>query len=160
MANQQIESFDWGLWFQWIVATTMGWILGQFLFPGMALVVTGLGIAILQWLILQHRISRAWRWLVATNVGWLLSGVIALVAVPVELEFLLVGPLFGAGTGIAQWLVLRQEVHWAGWWIVISTLAWTTGLAVLPGIFLSGIMAGIPTGIALELLLRYPKQRL
>jgi hypothetical protein len=156
MDSQEKTAFDWGLWFQWMVATTMGWVLGQILFPELALVVTGLAIGVLQWLVLQHRIRTAWRWAAATVIGWTIGGVFVLVAVPVEIEFL-AGPIFGAGAGIAQWLVLRREVHWSGWWPVVSTLAWTTGLLVLPGFMFSGVMAGMMTGFVLELLLRYPR---
>ena len=69
---------------------------------------------------------------------------------------LLAGIVFGAAVGSAQWLVLRREVHWAGWWIVISTLAWAAGLGLLPGFLMSGVMVGAMTGLALDLLLRYP----
>jgi len=65
--------------------------------------------------------------------------------------------VLGAGSGIAQWLFLRRRLHWAGWWIIISALAWTTGLTVFSGVLLSGAMVGAMTGIALDLLLRYPK---
>ena len=149
-------SFDWGLWFQWIMATTMGWVLGQLVFPELALLVTGLAIAVFQWVVLQHRIRKAWRWMVASVAGWTIAGVLVLVTIPVELDFL-AGPVWGFCTGIAQWLVLRKEVHWAGWWIIISTLGWTAGISLLPGIMLSGVMPAVMTGIALELLLRYPK---
>ena len=149
-------SFDWALWFQWIVATTMGWILGQVLLPGLTLVTTGLGIAALQALILISRIRRPAHWLLASAVGWTVGGLFVLLLIPVEAE-VLAGPIFGASTGVAQWLVLRREVHWAAWWIPITTLAWTTGLSVLPGILLSGMMAGVLTGIAIELLLRNPR---
>jgi uncharacterized YccA/Bax inhibitor family protein len=53
--------------------------------------------------------------------------------------------------------VLRSELDWAGWWIVISVVAWTTGMALLPGVMLTGVMAGAITGLALILLIRFPK---
>lgn len=155
MAEQK-QYFDWGFWFQWIVATTMGWIIGQVLLPGLALVTTGLGISLLQYLILMHRIRQPVRWPLGSTIGWTLGGLVVLLFIPVELE-ILAGPIFGAATGLAQWIVLRRDVHWAGWWIPISTLAWTTGLSILPGILMSGMMAAVLTGIALEILLRHPK---
>jgi hypothetical protein len=156
MTNPQKQPFDWAFFFQWLVATTMGWVLGQVLFPELALIVTGLAIGILQWLVLVQHFSKAWRWLAATVIGWTIAGIVVLVALPIELEFF-TGPLFGAGAGIAQWLILRREVCWSGWWIVVSALAWTVGLSVLPGIILTGIMVGVLTGMVLELLLRFPK---
>jgi hypothetical protein len=58
--------------------------------------------------------------------------------------------------GTLQWLYLRRHFHRAGWWIVISTLGWTIGLAGIMGQLLVGAAVGAVTGIALELLLRYP----
>ncbi len=154
--EEERTAFDWGFLFQWMVATTMGWILGRILMPALALVLTGLCIAVLQWLILQSRISRDVQWLVLSIAGWSAGGLFVLLVVPVELE-IFTGPALGAASGFAQWLVLRREVHWAGWWLVIVPLAWTTGLSVLPGILLTGVMVGVLTGIAFELLLRNPR---
>ena len=32
---------------------------------------------------------------------------------------LIFGVLLGLTIGVAQWLVLRQQVHWAGWWMIV-----------------------------------------
>ncbi|HSQ25581.1 MAG TPA: hypothetical protein VLM80_00515, partial [Anaerolineales bacterium] len=63
----------------------------------------------------------------------------------------------GVSLGVSQWFVLKREVQWSFWWILISIVGWTTGIGLLPGIFLTGILAGAITGIAMELLLRFPK---
>lgn len=154
--QQARTPFDWGFVFLWIVATSMGWVLGRVLMPALSLVMTGVAMAILQWLVLQSRIVRHVHWLALSVAGWAAGGLFVLVAVPIELD-VLTGPAFGAATGFAQWLVLRREVHWSGWWLVVMPLAWTTGLSVLPGILLTGVMAGLLTGIALALLLRNPQ---
>ena len=60
--------------------------------------------------------------------------------------------------GIAGWIVLRRQVHWAGWWIMLSIVGWTTGLALLPGFLSTGATAGALTGIALVFLLGNPKK--
>ena len=65
--------------------------------------------------------------------------------------------IIGLTVGIAQWVILRRELHWAGWWIIFSIIGWTTGLTLLPGVMLTGTMAGVLTGIALEILLRHPR---
>lgn len=156
MTERNTSQFDWFLLFQWMVVTTLGWFLGQALFPHLAFVTTGLGIGILQWMVLQHHIDKAWRWIVACTLGWTAGWVLVFIAVPAEFEFLL-GPVVGATLGTAQWLVLRGEIRWAGWWIVVNILAWTTGLTLLPGILLSGLMPSTLTGITLELLLRNPR---
>ena len=138
------------------MATTWGWLLGGFILPGLTLVTSGFMIAVFQWLVLQGRISRPWRWIVATSIGWIGGYFITLFLLPRELETL-TGMIIGLTTGIAQWLILRRELHWAGGWIVFSIIGWTTGLTLLPGIMLTGTMAGALTGIALEVLLRHPK---
>jgi hypothetical protein len=150
--------FDWVLWFQWIMATALGWILGRFLLPNLAIVAIGVALGILQWLVLQHRIQNAWRWIPATFLGWVLGSTLILAAPSQGVDFF-AGMILGITIGVAQWLILRREVHWAGWWIVINVVAWTTGMALLPGLLSTGAMAGALTGIALELLLRYPKPR-
>jgi len=151
-----ILSFDWALWFFWIMATTWGWLLGGFILPGLTLVTSGFMIAVFQWFVLQGRISRPWRWIVATSIGWIGGYFITLFLLPQEFETL-TGMIIGLTTGIAQWLILRRELHWAGWWIIFSVIGWTTGLTLLPGVMLTGTMAGALTGIALEVLLRHPK---
>jgi hypothetical protein len=57
---------------------------------------------------------------------------------------------------MAQWLVLRREVRWAGWWIIVSALAWTLALGPLSREPVVGVTPGAMTGIVLGLLLRYP----
>jgi hypothetical protein len=156
MSEHKISSFDWALWFQWLMATSIGWVLGRFLLPNLAFVVIGIALGILQWLILQQRFQNAWWWIVATALGWTLGSVITIVALPAGMDFT-AGVILGTTTGAAQWLILRREVHWSGWWIMVNVIAWTTGLAFLPGIFLTGVMAGLITATALVLLLRYPK---
>ncbi len=157
MPDRKIFSFDWALWFQWVVVTTMGWILGGILVAGIDLLATGIAIGVLQGFILQHRIAKAWQWMVATAAGWALGSLIIIGFLPAALDFL-GGVILGLTCGLAQWIILRKEVHWAGWWIPISIAAWTTGMTLLPGFFLTGMLAGAITGIALELLLRYPKE--
>jgi hypothetical protein len=57
--------------------------------------------------------------------------------------------------GIAQWLLLRKEFDWAGWWIIISILAWTTGLTTMPGLISSGTLPGALSGLTLVILFRF-----
>jgi hypothetical protein len=159
MPGINILSFDWAFWFQWVMATTMGWIIGGFLFTGLALVTSGVAVGILQWLVLLGRIRRPWRWILASAVGWIVGYLIVILGLPPELDFLN-GMVLGLSVGTAQWLILREQLHWAGWWIVFSAIGWTTGLTLLPGFLLTGIMAGGLTGIALEVLSRSPKLNL
>jgi hypothetical protein len=154
----KILSFDWALWFFWIMATTLGWLLGALILPGLALVTSGILVGIFQWLVLQGRIPRPWRWIAATSLGWIAGFLITFFALPQELE-ILEGMIIGLTTGIAQWMILRGVLQWSGWWIIFSIIGWSTGLTLLPGVLLTGTMAGAFTGIPLEILLRYPKPR-
>jgi len=138
------------------MATTLGWLLGRFILPGISLVISGFFVGIFQWLVLQGRIARPWRWALATTIGWTIGYLIAFFVLPAELG-VLEGLIIGLITGIAQWMILRREVEWAVWWIVFSMIGWITGLALVPGLLSTGAMAGALTGLCLEVLLRYPK---
>ena len=155
----KILNFDWALWFFWIMATTLGWLLGGLLLPGLAFVTSGILVGIFQWLVLQSRITRPWRWVVATSIGWLVGYLITLFVLPQEL-FVFEGATIGLTTGFVQWTLLRREVYWAGWWIIFSIIGWTTGLTLLPGVLQTGTMAGALTGLPLEILLRDRKPKI
>lgn len=155
MPERRDLSFDWALWFLWIMATTLGWLVTNFLTVGVSYVAAGFAISLLQYFVLQHRIKDAWRWVAAGTIGWAVGWFIVLFALPDGLD-LLNGVVVGLAVGLAGWLILRREVRWAGWWIVISVVGWTTGLGLLPGFLSTGSTAGALTGIALELLLRTP----
>jgi hypothetical protein len=157
MSKRDQPAFDSFFWFQWIIATTLGWFLGSLLLPYVSAVAAGVGAGIMQWPVLYHRIPRAWRWPVATARAWTGGSLFLLIAVPADLQILLAGLIAGPLVGLAQWLILRREVYWAGWWIVISAMAWITGLTVLPGVLTTGALVGAMTGLALNLLLHYPK---
>lgn len=139
-----------------MVVTTLGWLLGSLLLTGIGPLAAGFGTGILQWVVLQQRISKAWRWIVASTLGWAVGWIFVLTTIPNVLNFL-DGLVAGFAIGIAQWWVLKDEVEWSGWWVVISVVGWTTGMTLLPGVLLTGTMAGAITGFALELLLRFPK---
>jgi hypothetical protein len=57
-----------------------------------------------------------------TALGWVLAGVL-------PSEFGLVAT--GLVIGLLQWIVLRQYLRQAGWWIVYSTLGWTAGWGII-----------------------------
>lgn len=139
------------------MATTLGWLLGRFILPGISLVTSGFLVSVFQWLVLQGRIFRPWRWIIATTLGWTSGYLIALFLLPPGLE-VLEGLVIGLITGIAQWIILRSQVQWAGWWIIFSVIGWVTGLTLVPGILSTGTMAGSLTGLCLEILARFPKR--
>jgi hypothetical protein len=161
MTDNDRLAFDAALWFQWIVATTLGWLLGSLIFPNLSIVSAGVGVGVLQWPVLFRRFPRTWRWALATAGAWIGGSVVVVAVLPAELQLLLSGLILGPVVGLAQWLILRREVRWAGWWIVTSTIAWVTGLTLLPGILATGALAGAISGIALSLLLytRHPEHK-
>lgn len=138
------------------MATTLGWLLAGFIPSPQAIVISGFLVGVFQWLVLEGRISRPWRWVVFTFSGWTVGYFITFFVIPQEYE-MINGVVIGLATGITQWMILRRELYWAGWWIIFSVIGWTTGLTLLPGVMLTGMMAGVLTGLALEILLRHPK---
>jgi hypothetical protein len=137
------------------MATSVAWILGRFLLPNLAFWIIGLALGILQWLILQQRVPHAWQWILATTLGWVVGAIPVVFIFPQGFDFL-AGVATGLTVGGAQWLVLRRQVHWSGWWIMMNVVAWTTGYALLPGVLLTGIVVAVITATAIALLFRYP----
>jgi hypothetical protein len=152
----KILSFDWALWFFWIMATALGWFLGGLISSPLTIVISGFLVGIFQWLVLQGQITRPWRWIFSSFCGWIIGYPITFIGAFREFE-IFDGAIIGLTVGIAQWVILRSELRWAGWWIIFSIVGWTTGLTLLPGVIITGTMAGVLTGIALEILLRHPR---
>lgn len=158
MTDTKTETPDWALWFYWIIATTVGWLAGSLFSSAIPFAVSGVAIAAFQAMVLYKRIQKAWRWMVFSALGWIAGYILFMILIP-EQPGILVGPFMGGVLGIVQWWILRQEVDWAGWWIPISILAWTTGLTVMPGALTSGALPGALTGLTLVILFRYASPR-
>jgi hypothetical protein len=137
------------------MVTTLGWVLAGVLPSEFALVATGLVIGVLQWVVLRQYLRQAGWWIVFSALGWTAGWGIIITLIPPQLG-ILTEPVLGAALGTTQWLFLRRHFYQAGWWIPVSTLGWTVGLTGLTGELLVGAVVGAVTGIALELLLRYP----
>jgi hypothetical protein len=159
-AENPLATFDWAFWLFWMMATTLGWLAGRIFFAELSFLLPGLAIGFFQTLVLKGRIKGTWRWLLASAVGWVIGWLLAFWLTPSgsgNLEAWVAGSLTGLAVGFAEWLVLRRETRWAGWWILLSVVAWSSALAFLPGFLLTPIVAGGITGLALELLLRNRK---
>ena len=119
---------------RWLLANVLGWALGLFL-GGVALrvvgsilgvllggAVTGVVVGVAQAFVL--RADRRW-WVVSAVGGGLaalpayVSG-ITLIAGPV-LGYFVIGAVYGAIFGAAQWVALRHES--GGWWVAVNGLA-------------------------------------
>ena len=59
---------DWSTWFQWVLATTLGWLLGWLIVGQLAL---GGAVGIGQWLVLRRLLGQqtVW-WILASTLGW------------------------------------------------------------------------------------------
>jgi hypothetical protein len=146
-----------GLWLQWALATTVGFIVGGFaagaaakalearggdefgLTPWEGAVVgalAGLAIGVCQWLVLRRAIVHTGWWAPAVMVGWAVFDTVLAAAARIH-------PIVGAGGvilatfafALLQWLVLRRGSAQASRWIVVSVGALTVscfaGIAVI-----------------------------
>jgi hypothetical protein len=125
----------------WSVQWFMAWI-GNGLISG---IVIGLVIGGLQWFLLQKYFEWADRWLIFSVIGWILvdlwssfigyfmSGTLAIYL------FFISSMIAGAILGTMQWLVLRQHVYQAGWWIAANSLAWFVSSLL----FFIGVQVGV-----------------
>ena len=193
------SQIGWGFWLQWVLASIVGMVVGlligflslsiiydvlgdwliynvlgdwlDFLFLG---IVPGIGVGVLQWLVLRRRVSVAGWWVLASAAAGygILAGFIGYsesLSFGTLLRFTGVVALGGAVTGILQWLVLRSQVSRAGWWVLASSVGWALGVLVastipsgnnetgpLWALAVTGAVLGAVSGGALVWLLRQP----
>jgi len=148
--RQKGRAFDWALWMEWILATTVGWAIGFVLSE----FVVGVAVGLAQWVVLRKRIERSGWWILVSGVGWAAGRGLASLLFPAQ-NTILIGAMIGAILGLAQWVVLRHRVVQSWWWIVVSALSWGLALTGVLGATLVGSLAGAATGLALEPLLRH-----
>lgn len=162
-------------WLQWIGANTLAWTVG-WLVTG---AVIGVFAGIAQWLVLYRRVAWARWWAFASFIGWLAglmlgpgvsSGINVLLSLAGSEARVTYAPagwaVFGTAMGTAQWYLLRWHVHRAGWWVLVSSVAWTCGFAVavplsevigrVTGSALAGMIVGTISGVPMIWLLRNP----
>jgi serine/threonine protein kinase len=187
-ASWGISAGEWGFWWQWVLATVLGNLAGWPSGLVVALVLSlragntwayaalfglpGVGVGIMQWVILRQIVKKAGWWVLANVAGSAVFG--ALFAVGnLDLsgagDWAKFGALMGVCFGIAQWLVLRQIVGSAGWWVLVSLALNTAGLAVLGAgltglrnivlavmltVVMAAIFAGVTGGVLVWLLRR------
>ena len=142
----------------WSVGGYLGSAAGWGLSRGIAVVGYGAGAAaggiaagVLQWLVLRQQVARAGWWVLASTVAGAVIGVVGVVvgaAVGFGVRWVDGGPettgansggdwvlgvglvLYGTVLGVLQWLVLRQQVARAGWWVLASTVGWPVSIGV------------------------------
>jgi hypothetical protein len=142
----------------------------------------GAGLGVAQWLVLRRHTQSAGWWVVASMLGGIAGVTLGLLLsdalgplLGVALDgaarprasdprLLLsraaaaaaAGAALGLGLGAAQWLVLRQQVRSAGWWMVASGFGWMIALSigaglldlvgVLGSLLFIGVLSGALTG--------------
>jgi len=111
----------------------LGFALGGTLLWGW--VVAGIGLGVLQWVLLIHLLPRP-GWFALSGGAGLVLGVGGgfLVANSVfqawglASAFGAIGALVGLSVGVTQWLALRQQAAKSIWWIPANILGYTAGL--------------------------------
>ena len=82
------------------------------------------------------------QWVVASVAGWLVGWLVAWIgALAMGWMVAWAGVGIGAGVGVAQWLVLRERVTWAGWWVAASMVG-----GILGGVASAGLILGAYVG--------------
>jgi hypothetical protein len=167
MSNQKVSSIGWAFWFRWVLVNTLGLVVGLMVgFVGLLVhgvlfgAVVGTVMGIMQWLVLREHISRAGSWAAACTVGGAVGGFayeafarVSLAEVTLARAFggVVLGALVGGlVAGAIQWLVLRQQVYRAGWWVLASTVGGAVAFAV--GGAVGGALAWLVGWIGVELL--------
>jgi hypothetical protein len=86
---------------------------------------------------------RLWLWwTLATTIAGAIVGALEASGFELVATIFFTGLLIGA----AQWLVLRQYIPKAFWWIVVSTLGWTLGLLLVsPNVTLDPLIQFLST---------------
>lgn len=154
------RSRDWQWWFWWILATTLGWVLGIWcanwllnLIVGWPIVgviydrlytavgsttyhtisgaISGVSVSVAQWFLLRTHLSQPGKWIPVTTVGWAIGWAIGGIIAPAALYRMTIGAVGGTVVGGLQMQVLRQQhIQKAHWWMVVSIASWTIGWAV------------------------------
>ena len=136
---------------------TEDFLSSYILFP-----VLGLLAGFLQYLLLHRHLPRMGWWIAAITLGLLLGlvgGRLLSRTLYSTLESVWSGTLMtifiGGSMGLAQWLVLRQCVHHAAWWIPANVLGWGIAALVAGANYLLAlsIIPAIATSVVLWLLL-------
>ena len=141
-------------------------ITEDFLFMYVLLPLVGLLTGILQYILLRRYLPHMGWWVAATFLGWLMPFIIGFIISPflapsASTFLVMLGMLLiGATIALPQWLMLRQRVLHASWWLLAYGLGWwMVGLLNLvtsdpfPVLMAIAFMPAITTGIVCWLLL-------
>ena len=173
------SAFGWwvGLWLGVLLTQNLvgeSWLNEDRLLVYATLLTLGLAGGIAQSVALHSVLPDSGRWVKFTLVGHALAMGVALLASLVGLRgealyddaLMLAG--FGAAVGLGQWWLLRQHFPQAGWWVLASAVGWLSFLWLVAAPAgssheltvrgaLYGLIASLPTGLALAWLSRQGK---
>ena len=148
-----------GYWLAWFLASVMGYGTGGILGAALASrffhvdtfqvahgitvgIVLGAAGGYFQWVVLREQIARAGWWGLASALGFGLA-IGAVIASGADQYFaiagLLLAAIFGAVSGVLQWLILRRKVARAGWWLLANLLGSLVGAIAVP---IAGLILG------------------
>jgi membrane associated rhomboid family serine protease len=107
--------------------------------------VGGIGVGVLQWLVLRQQVTRAGWWVPASIVAVAALGVMvfAVGVIDADVGWVVGTVLFGTVLGVLQWLLLRRQLARAGWWVLASGVGWVVG-GFLSGAVPVGAAGGFP----------------
>jgi hypothetical protein len=143
--NDEYKRVRYPFWLLWVgvgtlfttVAFNMGYYIGSAeIFEGLLAfgVPGGILVGIVQWLALRPYLRQASWWILVTIIGWEIGWIIVsyLPEILVRDWFYwpVSGLLLGITIGIAQWVILRQQVSDAYWWIGANILAGFLGSVI------------------------------
>lgn len=128
------------LWSGVSIGLPLGFALGETLLWGW--VVEGIGLGVLQWVLLIHILPRP-GWFALSGGAGLVLGVgggflvasLVFQAWSLAPVFGAIGVLVGLSVGVTQWLALRQRAENSIWWIPSNILGYTSGLLAGTGGF-------------------------
>jgi hypothetical protein len=102
-----LERADWWFWAKWILGTLVGGSVGLAVGGGLTFLVMNAVVG-------DSNIPTA-AFVMALTIG-IVAGIGAIIGTV-------------AGIGTAQWMVLRERVHRAGWWVLATAVGGVVGLA-------------------------------
>ena len=140
--NTENSNSDRGLWLAWFLASLIGYGLGMLLgasvayglfdratFDGTMGITLGIVMGTIggfaQWVVLQERIAGAGWWILASALGFATVFSMGGTVRPNENPAMIgirMAIAFGLVAGVPQWIILRQKVTRAGWWVLANML--------------------------------------
>jgi len=136
-----------GLWLAWFLASLIGYALGMFLGAAVAYglfdraafdgtmgltlgIVMGTIGGFAQWVVLRERFAGAGWWILASALGFATVFSMGGTVRPNENPAMIgirMAVAFGLVAGVPQWLILRQKVARAAWWVLANILGLLVG---------------------------------